>query len=380
MARRMSSSDITARKVSFTRRGAEIREFALREPREGEMLVKARCSLISIGTETTLYVKSRWEKGAEAGDAGEPPEEGEWDFESYGKGDAWDMDTNRRYPGYALAGDVVAVGVGVADFSVGDRVISLHHHSSHAICSAKPFITLKIPDGVSYEDSTFSVLGSVALHAIRRAKLTLGEDVVVMGAGLVGLLTLQLARLSGAYPVISVDLSPRRLEVARKVGAHHTINPNSEDLVRLVREYVGGEGASCTIEAVGNPKVLQSCMEVSAPGARVVIMGAIVGEVGLDMYREFVFKELNLIASQQPRNPVQDTIYYHYTGQRNRQTILGMIQRKTLNVKDLLTHRFPYREAPEVYAMLGSAKNADYDARGDVNRDMIGVLLDWDAD
>jgi threonine dehydrogenase-like Zn-dependent dehydrogenase len=106
-------------------------------------------------------------------------------------------------------------------------------------------------------------------------------------------------------------------------------------------------------------------------------MGAIVGTVSLDMYSEFIFRELTLIASQQPRNPVQDSIYYHLTGQRNRRTLLEMIREGSVNTQDLITHRFSYAEAPAVYRRLGEAKAADYDAEGNVNRDMIGVLFNW---
>jgi L-iditol 2-dehydrogenase len=219
----------------------------------------------------------------------------------------------------------------------------------------------------------------VALHAIHRANLRLGEDVVVMGAGVVGLLTLQLARQAGAHPVIAVDLSPVRLALAARVGADFTIDAAREDAAAKVRDYLGADGTNCAIEAVGNPAVLQSCMRVCAPGARVVVMGALVGKVTLDMYSEFIFRELTLIASQQPRNPVEDSIYYHFTGQRNRQMLLDLIRRGAINVRDLITHRFSYREAPQVYRLLGEAKNADYDAMGDVHRDMIGVLFDWTA-
>ena len=177
--------------------------------------------------------------------------------------------------------------------------------------------------------------------------------------------------------MVSVDLSPRRLELARRVGADFAIDPLREDLVARVRECVGGEGASCTIEAVGNPAVLQSCMRVCAPGARVVVMGAVVGKAELDMYSEFIFRELTLIASQQPRNPVQDSIYYRLTGQHNRRTMLDLIRRRAVNVTDLLTHRYPWREAPDVYRLLGESKAADYDGRGDVHREMVGVLFEW---
>ncbi len=372
----MKVEGMKATRIVFGEKGAELREYRLRALRPGELLVRARCSLVSIGTETTLYVARRWQ-APPAGAAAAGPEDDEWDFEDYGRGDTWDIERNRRFPGYALAGDVIATGPEVANFAVGDRVIALHHHASLAIVPTQPSITLKIPDGVSYEDSTFSVLGSVSMHAVHRAGLRLGEDVVVMGAGLVGLLTVQLARLAGATPIVSVDLSASRRELARRVGADFAIDPLREDLPARVRECVGGEGASCTIEAVGNPAVLQACMRVCAPGARVVVMGAVVGKVELDMYSEFIFRELTLIASQQPRNPVQDSIYYHLTGQRNRRTMLDLIRRKAVNVADLLTHRYSCREAPEVYRLLGEAKNADYDGRGDVHREMVGVLLEW---
>jgi threonine dehydrogenase-like Zn-dependent dehydrogenase len=183
-----------------------------------------------------------------------------------------------------------------------------------------------------------------------------------------------------------VDLRPRRRELARRVGADIAIDPDGEDLVGRVRECTGGPGAGCVIEAVGNPAVLQSCMKVCAPGARVVVMGAIVGRAELDLYSEFVFRELTLVASQQPRNPVQDSIYYHFTGQRNRQTMLDLIRRGAVNVRDLLTHRTPYTQAPELYRRLGEARRADRLRAAEPGRrpgdgaDMIGVLLEWEGE
>ena len=367
---------MNARRVVFGVNGAELHEYPLRALRRGEILVKSRCSLVSIGTETTLYLNNRWDKG-DPGVTSGTHDDDEWGFDDYGQGDEWDMAKNRRYPGYAVAGDVVAVAEDVDAFRPGDRVVALHHHADYAMVSAHPSITLPIPDDVSYEAATLCVLGSVSLHAIHRADIKLGEDTVVMGAGLVGLLAIQLAKLSGASPVIAVDLSPRRLAIAQRVGADHVINPNDEDLVARVRSILGGSGAGCTIEAVGNPSVLQACMRVSAPGARIVVMGAIVGTVELDLYSEFVFRELTLIAAQQPRNPVEESIYYRFTGQRNRQAILSLIASNAINVADLLTHRYKAEDAPMVYELLGAAKAADYDAQGDVNRDMIGVILDW---
>ena len=374
----MNTRGMEARRILFTDDGAQIHTYRLRALRDNEVLVRSRCSLVSIGTETTLYLhrparkSDRTRQDAETGTGAD-----EWDFDDYGEGETWDMERNRRFPGYSLAGDVVARGPAVRDLEVGDRVVALHHHADLAICPVRDDIILRIPDVVSYEQATFCVLGSVALHAIHRSKLQIGEDVTVMGAGLVGLLTLQLAALAGARPVVSVDLSPARLKLARRLGADVTVNPNREDLVARVRDATGGRGASCTIEAVGHPAVLQSCMRVCRPGARIVVMGAIVGTAELDMYSEFVFRELTLIASQQPRNPVRDSIYYHLTGQQNRRTLLGMIGAGAIEVDDLITHRYRFSQAPDVYRLLGESRAADSDASGNVNRDMIGVLFDW---
>lgn len=374
----MKILDIEAKKLVFTGEEAILESYRIEKLKDDEILVKTKYSLISIGTETTLYIKKRWNTDKTDVSTSKHQNSG-WDFDNYGKGDKWDLDKNMKCPGYALAGDVIEVGEKVTDFKIGDRVISLQNHCNYAVCSTKPWHTLKIPDGVSYEESTFSVLASVALHGIRRSNIRLGEDIVIMGAGLVGLLLIQFAKKSGAYPIISVDLCQERLELAKKLGADFIINPDKNDLVEKVRKYIGQEGTNCTIEAVGNPRVLQNCLKISAPGARVVVMGAILGEISLDLYNEFVFRELNLIAAQQPRNPTEDTIYYHFTGQRNRLYSLDLLKRGELNVKDLITHRFKYIEASKVYALLGQAKNADYDAKGNVNRDMIGVLLEWEG-
>ncbi|KKK99698.1 hypothetical protein LCGC14_2630130, partial [marine sediment metagenome] len=124
----MDSQEMSVRRIVFIKTGAAIRESPLRALRPGEVLVRARCSLVSVGTETTLYLSSRWGLDPDAG-----AREDQWDFEDYGSGERWDMERNRGFPGYALAGDVIAVGQKVDDFVKGDRVIALHHHADLAI-------------------------------------------------------------------------------------------------------------------------------------------------------------------------------------------------------------------------------------------------------
>lgn len=359
----MKKIDINANRVTFNDNGAVLQPVNIDALPADKILVKSRCSSISTGTELSLYIK-KWNTKPGV---------------NYSKeriGGLWDMHKARENPGYALAGDVIDVGENVKDFKVGDRVISTEGHADYAVCSTEPWKTLKIPDGVSYEEASFVVLGSVALHGIRRARLQLGEDIVIMGAGVVGLFALQFAKMCGASPVMMVDLDDSRLELAGKLGADYTVNPIREDLVESIKKNICPDGVICTLEATGNPKVLQTSLRISRVGGRIVVVGAVIGEVTLDMFNDFMTKELQMIAAQQPVNPTHETPYYRFTKQKCRKMILDMIRDKKINVKDFITHKYHYSKVPEVYEMLGKAKSGDY--RGSsINRDMIGVTIDW---
>lgn len=173
-----------------------------------------------------------------------------------------------------------------------------------------------------------------------------------------------------------VDLDDSRLELARKLGADYTVNPTKEDLVKNIKENINPDGASCILEATGNPKVLQTSLRISRVGARIVVVGTVIGEISLDMFNDFMTKELKLIAAQQPVNPRYETPYHRFTQQKCRKMILEMIRDKNINVRDFITHKYHYSKVPEAYEMLGNAKRGDYKGNS-INRDMIGVMIDW---
>ena len=343
----MSSSETVPRKIMFVDNEAKIEEFDLPQVKPDQIVVQTNCSLISVGTETTALTR-RWDDA---------------DF--------------RANPGYALAGEVVQVGCDVANFKTGDRVLSLTNHASHAVCSTDPWATLKMPDSVSFEEATFTTLASVSLHGIRRARIEVGEDVVIIGMGLVGLLALQFAKMSGASSLIAVDLSDERLDLARTLGADDAINPTRQDLQKRIGECVAGDGAACVVEAAGNPQSLQSALKICASGGRVIALGVVTGNVTLNLFDDFILRELQLISAQQPVNPVQDTVYYHFTQQRERQLILECLAKRLLKVDQLLTHRISCTDAPKFYEMLAQGKDADCAGTLAANRDVIGVLIDW---
>jgi len=326
----------TVRKIRFVDTRAEMFETRIGPPGADEVLIEARCSLISPGTERAALTR------------------------------LWDDDAFRENPGYALAGDVVAIGDAVDDLQVGERVVTLMSHGSHAVAPAVPWMVLPLPDGLSYEHATFSTLASVALHALRRLDLSFGETVVIIGAGIIGLMATQLARLNGARPVIVLDLADNRLALAHDLGANLVVNPERENAVEAVFAATGGRGAPAVLEATGNAQVIPQALKMAANGGRIVLTGALEEEVSISFHAEFIRRELSLLAAFQPFCPVEDNIYWRWTQQENRRLVLEMVAAGELRVEEMLTHRFPAGEAPRVYERIKAA-----------DRDMLGVLLRW---
>ena len=127
--------------------------------------------------------------------------------------------------GYCNVGEIAAVGSEVQGFSVGDRIVSNGNHSE--VVAVPKNLCAKIPDNVSDEEATFVVLGAIALQGIRLAKPTLGEKIVVIGLGVIGLLAVQILRANGCS-VLAIDIKDDRLKLAEQFGAV-TVNPNSID-------------------------------------------------------------------------------------------------------------------------------------------------------
>lgn len=126
------------------------------------------------------------------------------------------------------------------EYRIGDRVLSMRAHASHVVSSVLPHQLRPVPAGVSDEEATFGVLGSVAMHGVRKARIELGEYVLITGMGVVGQLVLRLAAQTGAEALIAADLVDARLHKAREGGATHTINPRTVDLKTEVERATGG--------------------------------------------------------------------------------------------------------------------------------------------
>lgn len=260
--------------------------------------------------------------------------------------------------GYCNAGVVLAVGDGVAGFSPGDRVVSNGPHAD--IVRVAKNLCARIPDEVESAEAAFTVLAAIGLQGIRLVQPTLGEYVVVIGLGLIGLLTAQLLRAHGCH-VLGLDFDGAKLARARQFGAL-TCNPAVSDAVAAGIAFSQGRGVDAVIitASTASSEPVSQAARMCRKRGRIVLVGV----TGLDLKRsEFYEKELTFQVScsygpgrYDPQYEQQGSDYpsafVRWTEQRNFEAVLSMMADRRLQVAPLITHRYPFADALAAYEML----------------------------
>jgi predicted dehydrogenase/threonine dehydrogenase-like Zn-dependent dehydrogenase len=265
--------------------------------------------------------------------------------------------------GYCNVGRVIAVGEGVSDFKVGDRVASNGNHAEY-VCVPQNLVA-HIPDNVSDDEGTFTVIGSIGLQGIRLASPTIGETFVVIGLGLIGIITAQLLIANGCS-VIGVDIDEMKLSLARKWGVI-PFNPKDGDIVKFVESQtnnIGADGVIITASSKGNDIISQSA-KMSRKRGRIILVGV----VGLDLSRaDFYEKELTFQVScsygpgRYDENYEQKGIdyplsYVRWSEKRNFETVLKSISNSSLQVKELITDLVDLDDFNKIYGSISSSKS-----------------------
>ncbi|MBM3873407.1 MAG: zinc-binding alcohol dehydrogenase [Verrucomicrobia bacterium] len=259
---------------------------------------------------------------------------------------------SRANIGYMAAGRIVAHGDAVTGFRVGQRVITTSPHAAFSLVDVVPGAAIDpIPDGVSDDVAGFAILGDVALHGVRRAALQIDQSVAVFGLGVVGQLVLQLARISGAYPRIAIDLLDPRLEVARENGATHVIHAAREDVVARVREITGGAGAEAVFHCAQAAAILQTTMECAANRGSVILTGSPPGQATIRLKEELLRKELRVTGTYES-GLIHPHVYWPWSRERNRRACLRLMAEGGLRLEPLITHRLAPAEAPAIYQRI----------------------------
>tara|TARA_B100000401_G_scaffold333186_1_gene232362 strand:+ start:1439 stop:3565 length:2127 start_codon:yes stop_codon:yes gene_type:complete len=354
----------------------ELIELPVPEIGENEILVQTSCSLISSGTERMLINFGESNLLQKAGKNPERVKEVfnkvviDGPFLAY---DAVSKKLEEPIPlGYCNVGKVIKKGKGVSDFELGDRVVSNGSHAEYVKINKN--LCAKIPNEVTDEDASFTILSSIGLQGIRLAKPTLGETFVVCGLGLIGLLTAQLLKANGCN-VLGLDLDPKKTKLAQSLGIK-SLNSNNEketlSWCMSLTNNIGVDGFIITTATKSNSPIdiaSQSCRK----RGRIILIGT----AGININRDYFYKkELTFKVSCSYGPGRYDPIYENngvdypvgfvrWTEKRNFESVLQILKQKKLYVKDLISKRFDITEAKSAYQLLKSSES------------VIGILFQY---
>lgn len=258
-------------------------------------------------------------------------------------------EAHHSYPlkmGHEAAGVIVEVGENVTDFKVGDKVMSFGWYNTMADYFVAPvdyngYGVVKIPEGMSMEAASLGEPTACAVYAGMQSGVELGDVVVIIGAGFAGQVIMQVIKKMGAYKVICVDIVDGKLELAKKMGADIVLNSLKDDVVKVVLDETGNQGADVVIEAAGNDNAIQMSSDILKHGGILGLYSWVLDPVNLFINRwhndGFDIRTLALIHRIKIDRPwwIKKTL---------ENVANGMI-----NIEPLISHVFDLSDAQEAF-------------------------------
>ncbi len=336
--------------------------------KRGSVLIKTRVSLVSLGTERMLV---EFGKANLIDKARQQPEKVKQVLDKIKSDGLWPtLDAvfkklGEPLPlGYCNAGEVVAVGEGVSEFKVGDRVASNGPHAEVVLIPQN--LVAKIPDNVTYEEASFTVISSIGLQGIRLVNPTFGETIVVIGLGLIGLITCQLLKANGCT-VIGYDFDESKVKIASSLGVTAFKVSAETDPVKICMEKTNGVGVDGVVitASTQSDQVIAQAAQMSRKRGRIILVGVI----GLDIKRsDFYEKELSFQVScsygpgrydeqYEQRGHDYPLPYVRWTEKRNFQAVLEAISTGSIQVKPLITELVDLPKYESIYNQIGSSRS-----------------------
>jgi threonine dehydrogenase-like Zn-dependent dehydrogenase len=302
----------------------EVRQERLPRPRRGDLVLEARCSLVSTGTERTCLTR---------------------DFAPGTHWDAWV--TYPFQPGYSFVGVTEA----------GARMCAPAPHAQRAIVEEQRLIP--VPDGISDADASWFALASIAQIGIAAAGIAPGDSVVVLGAGVLGQLVAQLARTAGAGSVTVVARARPRLDVALAHGASHVVAADAAGAREEVLARIGGEGAAVVFDVTGSEPAFADALKLARRFGTVVLLGDPGHPEEQRLAPELLLNGLRVVGA-----------YFEHSDlagrRRMAEEFFAAVADGSVVVSDLITQRARPQDAPALYASLSEEDPA-----------RLGVLFDW---
>lgn len=286
----------------------------------------------------------------------------------------YDGSTGRRIPplvmGHEASGVVEQAGANVKGFKVGDRItfdsmiscgrcrfcrlgrmnlcdsrrvlgVSCGDYRQHG-CFAEYVVVpdricYHLPDALSFEEAAMIEAVSVAVHAVNRTPMTLGNTAVVVGSGMIGLLVIQAVRLAGAAQVIAVDVDDRKLALARELGADAGLNSKKMDVIAEIKKRTEGRGADVALEAVGATDPIATALACVRKGGTVTLVGNVSPKIELNL-QSVVTREINLLGTCGSSGEYPECI--------------RLLSEGKINVKPMISAAAPLSEGPGYFDRL----------------------------
>lgn len=312
-------------KVIFTEPGvACLQERELSAPIGKQVLVKTEYTVVSGGTERAYLL-------------GMP-------------------NTRQVFPtgiGYCGIGKVQEIGEEVKDLQPGDRVLVYHGGHSQYSLVERARLTKIDNDAIPSEDAAFTIIASMGLGGVRKLALELGESAMVIGLGLLGMFSVQFCALSGANPVIAVDLNPERRAIAKSLGADYVLDPTDPNFHETVMALTRGKGINTCVEVTGASVAMQQALQCIARQGRISLLGCTrVSDTATDFYAQVHKPGVKLIGAHNMVRPQVDSYPQHWTHHDDCRAILGLLGAGKLKIGPIRSRIVSAAQAPEIYKQL----------------------------
>ena len=278
--------------------------------------------------------------------------------------------TPQQFPissGYCGVGFVTKTGEAVKKVAAGDRVLVYHGiHTEYNIVPESDVTKVENND-IDSLDAAFVIIASMGLGGVRKLEIELGESAMIMGLGLLGMFSVQFCRLSGANPVIAVDLNEDRRKLALKLGADYALDPLDKDFTEKVKVITKGKGVNACVEVTGASAAMKQALECASWLGRISLLGCTrVSDCAIDYYTQVHRPGVKLIGAHNLVRPKVESYPHHWTHHDDCRAILDMIERGRIDVRPIVSRVVRPEEAPEIYSELCNDKNFP-----------MGTVFDW---